>query len=153
MNRPDNTTQVTAGAGSVSADSGSPTARKLTGLELKCMKALWFEGARTVRDVHQALQPSHPLAYTTVLTVMDRLTRKGFLARTRRGKAHFYLPRCSFEESRSRAVAELIQTWFDGSADQLTIFLTGALPPQAMPALSEITAKAGPGPQLNEHLL
>ena len=106
-----------------------------------------------MRDVHQALQPSHPLAYTTVLTVMDRLTRKGFLARTRRGKAHFYLPRCSFEESRGRALAELIQAYFDGSADQLTVFLAGALPRQAMPALSEITAKTGPGPQLNEHLL
>lgn len=117
------------------------------------MKALWFEGARTVRDVHRSLQPSRPLAYTTVLTVMDRLTRKGFLARTRRGRAHYYLPRCSFEESRSRAVAQLIQTWFDGSVDQLAVFLTGAPQPQAVPALSRLKDTAGPRPQLNEHLL
>lgn len=153
MNRPEKTTQATGGAGRVSADSGSQAARGLTGAELKCMKALWFEGARTVRDVHRALQPSHPLAYTTVLTVMDRLTRKGFLARTRRGKAHYYLPRCSFEESRSRAVAELIRTWFDGSADKLAVVLTGAQPPQAVPVLSQPNDKAGPGPQMNEHLL
>ena len=152
MNRPDQTTQATAGAGLVSADSDSQATGKLTGAELKCMKALWFEGARTVRDVHQALQPSHPLAYTTVLTVMDRLTRKGFLSRTRRGKAHHYLPRCSFEESRSRAVAEMVRTWFDGSADQLAVFLTGA-PAQPVPVLSRANAKAEPGPQLNEHLL
>lgn len=116
------------------------------------MKALWFEGATTVRDVHRVLQPDHPLAYTTVLTVMDRLTRKGFLARTRRGRAHTYLPRCSFEESRSRAVAALVRTWFDGSADRLAAFLTGA-PPQALPVLSRPNEKVEPGPHLNEHLL
>ncbi len=152
MNRPDKTTQATAGAGRVSADEGSPASARLTAAELKCMKALWFEGATTVRDVHRVLQPDHPLAYTTVLTVMDRLTRKGFLARTRRGRAHTYLPRCSFEESRSRAVSELVQTWFDGSADQLAASLTGA-PPQAVPVLSRPNEKVEPGPQLNEHLL
>lgn len=150
MNRPDQTTQATAGTGQ--AQAGSPASGRLTGAELECMKALWFEGARTVRDVHQALQPGRPLAYTTVLTVMDRLTRKGFLARTRRGKAHYYRPRCSFEQSRSRAVAELVRTWFDGSADQLAALLTEP-PPRAAPAHSEFSAKEESGPQLNEHLL
>ena len=152
MNRPDKTTQATAGTGRVSADEGSPALGRLTAAELKCMKALWFEGAKTVRDVHRVLQSDHPLAYTTVLTVMDRLTRKGFLARTRRGKAHYFLPRCSFEESRSRAVAELIRTWFDGSDDQLATFLTGA-PPQPVPSLSRPNQKVEPRPQLNAHLL
>ena len=153
MNRSDTTTTATAGAGRVSADDGSPASGRLTGAELKCMKALWFEGATTVRDVHRILQPNHPLAYTTVLTVMDRLTRKGFLARTRRGKAHTYLPRCSFEESRSHAVAELIRTWFDGSDDQLATFLTGAPPPQPVPIPAQPNEKVESGPQLNEHLL
>ena len=153
MNRPDKTTQATAGTGRVSADEGLPASGRLTAAELRCMKALWFEGARTVRDVHRVLQPHHPLAYTTVLTVMDRLTRKGFLDRTRRGKAHYFLPRCSFEESRSRAVAELIRTWFDGSDDQLATFLTGAPPPQPVPVLSQPNERVESGPQLNEHLL
>ncbi len=152
MNRPDKTTRATAGTGRDSAGEGSPASGRLTAAELKCMKALWFQGATTVRDVHRVLQPDRPLAYTTVLTVMDRLTRKGFLARTRRGRAHAYLPRCSFEESRSRAVAELIRTWFDGSDDQLAAFLTGA-PTQAEPVLSRPNDKVEPGPQLNEHLL
>jgi len=152
MNRSDKTTAATAGTGRVLADDGSPAPGRLTRAELKCMKALWFEGARTVRDVHRILQPDHPLAYTTVLTVMDRLTRKGFLARTRQGRAHTYLPRCSFEESRSHAVADLIRTWFDGSDDQLAVFLSGG-PPQAEPVLPRPNDKIEPGPQLNEHLL
>ena len=152
MNHPEKTTQATAGAGRASAEEGSPASGRLTAAELKCMKALWFEGAATVRDVHRVLQPDHPLAYTTVLTVMDRMTRKGLLARTRRGRAHTYLPRCSFEESRSRAVAELVRTWFDGSADRLAAFLAGA-PPQAGPVPARQSDKVEPGAPLNEHLL
>lgn len=153
MNRPAITTQETAGPGSGSSSSTSPIPRRLTGLELKCMKALWFEGAQTVRDVHQSLQPTHPLAYTTVLTVMDRLTRKGFVGRSRRGRAHVYHPQCSFEESRSRAVADLLRSYFDGSADQLAAFLAGESPREEIPALSDLTGQSSPGPQLNECLL
>ena len=153
MNHPEKTTQATAGAGPLSADDGSPVLGRLTGAELKCMKALWFEGARTVRDVHRVLQPTQPLAYTTVLTVMDRLTRKGFLSRTRRGKAHYHLPRCSFEDSRNRAVAELVGTWFDGSTRQLAAFLAGGPQTHAGPGRSRPNEKAAPRPQLNEHLL
>jgi predicted transcriptional regulator len=152
MNRPDKTNPATPGTGRLSAEDSSPASGRLTGAELKCMKALWFDGAKTVRDVHRVLHPNHPLAYTTILTVMDRLTRKGFLARTRRGKAHYYLPRCSFEESRSRAVAELVRTWFAGSARQLEAFLTDGPPPTG-PGPSRPNDKAEPGPQLNEHLL
>ncbi len=106
-----------------------------------------------MRDVHQSLQPGHPLAYTTVLTVMDRLSRKGLVGRSRRGKAHVYHPQCSFEESRRRAVADLIQSYFDGSADQLAAFLAGELPREEIPALSNLTDRSSPGPQLNECLL
>ncbi len=106
-----------------------------------------------MRDVHQSLQPSHPLAYTTVLTVMDRLTRKGVVARNKRGKAHVYHPQCAFEESRSRAVADLVRSYFDGSADQLRAFLAGEPPQEEVSTLSDLTEKSSSGPQLNECLL
>ena len=152
MNRPAKTTQVANENEGDSAYNGSPGSRRLTGAELKCMKTLWFQGASTVRDVHQALQPNHPVAYTTVLTVMNRLTRKGVLARTKRGKAHYYLPQCSFEEARKQAVAELIQNYFDGSADQLAVLLAGAST-QAVPVLPQLNTTVETGSQLNEHLL
>ena len=106
-----------------------------------------------MRDVHDFLRPRHPLAYTTVLTVMDRLTRKGFLARSRRGKAFVYQPQCSFEESRDRAVADLILAYFDGSASQLKAFLAGESSQKESASRSEVVEKPRSAPQLNECLL
>ncbi|WP_238011681.1 BlaI/MecI/CopY family transcriptional regulator [Dactylosporangium sp. AC04546] len=60
-------------------------------LEAAIMQHMWdVAGPVTVRDVHTALTAERPLAYTTVLTVMDKLFRKGWLRRERDGKAHRY---------------------------------------------------------------
>lgn len=65
-------------------------------LETKVLELLWQkEGATTVRHMHLAF-PS--LAYTTLMTTLDRLYRKGLLIRRRRGRAFAYEPRCSRHE-------------------------------------------------------
>ena len=61
-------------------------------LELECLKVLWTLGEGNVKDVRQALTGSRPLAYTTVMTVLDRLTRKGGVARRKVGRAFVYVP-------------------------------------------------------------
>lgn len=65
-------------------------------LELKVLEVLWQRNrAATVRSV----QPSFPrLAYTTLMTTLDRLYRKGVLRRFRLGRAFGYEPRCSRDE-------------------------------------------------------
>ena len=65
-------------------------------LEAKLLEHLWDEArAVTVRDVH----PGFPdLAYTTLMTTLDRLYRKGLLVRLRSGRAFAYEPRCSRNE-------------------------------------------------------
>jgi predicted transcriptional regulator len=65
-------------------------------LELKVLEVLWQRNrASTVRSV----QPSFPrLAYTTLMTTLDRLYRKGVLRRLRLGRAFGYEPRCSRDE-------------------------------------------------------
>lgn len=45
-------------------------------LELQCLCALWTLGEANVQAVRDHLAPSKPLAYTTVMTMLDRLTRK-----------------------------------------------------------------------------
>lgn len=71
-------------------------------LESKVLGLLWGqERPVTVRDV-QAAFPE--LAYTTLMTTLDRLYRKGVLTRRRRGRAFCYEPRCS----RAAMVGELI---------------------------------------------
>ena len=51
----------------------------LTPLELAIMKSLWRRGSAVVREVQADLLPERKLAYTTVMTVMDRLFKKGAL--------------------------------------------------------------------------
>ncbi len=65
-------------------------------LETKVLDVLWGSGrALSVRHV---LATFPELAYTTVMTTLDRLYRKGVLIRRRRGRAFLYEPRCSREQ-------------------------------------------------------
>lgn len=98
-------------------------------LELACLNVLWRVGEAKVRDVQQALEPEHNLAYTTVLTVLDRLARKGIVERRLQGRSFVYSPAVSRETLRRAAVQALIQGYFDGSAEQLLAFLRGELSP------------------------
>src|SRR5690625_7018340 len=62
-------------------------------LERAVMAQLWRSSTpRTVREVHAALEPTRPLAYTTVMTVLDRLAKKGLVTQEREGRAYRYFP-------------------------------------------------------------
>jgi predicted transcriptional regulator len=60
-------------------------------LETTVMEILWQRGASNVRDVGQCL--ARPLAYTTVMTTLDRLYKKGLLDRQKQDRAFIYVPR------------------------------------------------------------
>ena len=59
-------------------------------LELQALSVLWHEGPSTVAAVHEALPDKKHRAYTTVLSVMQSLDRKGLVKRARVGRAHLY---------------------------------------------------------------
>lgn len=62
-------------------------------LEASVMDVLWTApGPRSVREVVELLAPERALAYTTVMTVLDNLHRKGWLRRHRDGRAWRYEP-------------------------------------------------------------
>jgi BlaI family transcriptional regulator, penicillinase repressor len=94
-------------------------------LELACLKALWAHGEGNVRTVQQALAHSRPLAYTTIMTVLDRLVRKGKLTRRKVGRSFVYSPAATRDTLRRVAVRELLDGFFDGSEAQLLDFLRG----------------------------
>ena len=72
-------------------------------LETNVLEHLWgHERAVTVRHIQLAF-PDH--AYTTLMTTLDRLYRKGFLVRRRLGRAFAYEPRCSRDELLSELVS------------------------------------------------
>jgi predicted transcriptional regulator len=94
-------------------------------LELACLKALWSLGEGNVRAVQQGLEHTRPLAYTTVMTVLDRLVRKGKLTRRKVSRAFVYQPAASRDAIRQIAVRELLNGFFDGSEEELLLFLRG----------------------------
>jgi predicted transcriptional regulator len=92
-------------------------------LELLCLRALWSLGEGNVKAVQQIVAESRPLAYTTIMTVLDRLVRKGMLARRKVGRSFAYAPQATRDAARRAAVRELLDGYFDGSEDELLRFL------------------------------
>lgn len=78
-------------------------------LEERIMTILWrWDTPATVREVHHELTRQNALAYTTVMTVMDRLWRKGVLRREPRGRAFEYSPVQSEAEYTAGLMHELL---------------------------------------------
>jgi predicted transcriptional regulator len=71
-------------------------------LETDVMEILWTRGESSVHEVVEQL--ARPLAYTTVMTTLDRLYKKGLLERRKADRAFFYVPRLTRAEwERKRA--------------------------------------------------
>ncbi|WP_222635251.1 MULTISPECIES: BlaI/MecI/CopY family transcriptional regulator [unclassified Rhodococcus (in: high G+C Gram-positive bacteria)] len=80
-------------------------------LEAVVMDRVWArEGATTVREIFDELTEQRDIAYTTVMSTMDNLHRKGWLAREKAGKAFRYWPTLTREEHS----ANLMRDAFDG---------------------------------------
>ncbi len=97
-------------------------------LELLCLKTLWSLREANVKEVRDVVAQSRPLAYTTIMTVLDRLVRKGMITRRKVGRAFVYAPQASRDTMRRTAVRELLDGFFDGSEEQLMQFLRGDEP-------------------------
>jgi len=92
-------------------------------LELECLQVLWKLGGGNVKDVRLGLAGRRDLAYTTVMTVLDRLTRKGGVVRRKVGRSFLYSPALSRDNLRRLAVQGLVDSFFDGSASALMDYL------------------------------
>jgi len=84
---------------------------ELGDLEAAVMAVLWdAEGTLSVRQVLEHLQPERAIAYTTVMTVMDRLFKKGHLRRSSAGNAFLYAPVATRADYTSALMAEALES-------------------------------------------
>ncbi len=97
-------------------NSKKPT--QLGDLETDVMNAVWELGEVTVQEVKDSLEPSRPLAYTTVMTVMTRLTEKGLLIRHKEGRAYVYKPASSQEKLAGSMLRSLVQRFYNGAGEK-----------------------------------
>lgn len=83
-------------------------------LEAGVMGVVWSRGEVSVRDVHQRLERRRPLAYTTVMTTLARLARKGLLRRRKVEGAYLYSPATSREELEGLVADSVIDGLLEG---------------------------------------
>jgi BlaI family penicillinase repressor len=98
----------------------SPT---LTPQELEIMKAVWGRGEATVRDVYEDLLAARKVAYTTVMTMMNVLERKGHLRKKAVGRSFLYRPTRPQQQVVGSMVREFVKRVFGGSAQPLLVHL------------------------------
>lgn len=91
--------------------------RRLGELEKLVMDRMWsWEHPVAVREVLEDLQRDRSLAYTTVMTVMDNLHRKGVLTRQKDGRAYLYRPALTREQHTAAFMGEILADSADTAA-------------------------------------
>ena len=81
-------------------------------LEIAVMEILWEGGESNVHDVAEKLQ--RPLAYTTVMTTLDRLYKKGLLIRRKAERAFLYSTRQTRLEWEQKRAGEFVEGFLNG---------------------------------------
>jgi predicted transcriptional regulator len=89
------------------------------------MDDVWAEGEATVADVHARMSRRRKIAYTTVMTTMQNLEKRGLLVHEARGKAYLYRPALTREQFAAHAISGLIDRVFDGKPEGLFCYLLG----------------------------
>lgn len=90
--------------------------KRLPESELEIMQIIWKKSAPVSRvDIEQALQETHPLAPTTILTLLTRLCEKGFLSLKKEGRSNLYEPLITEKEYLAAESRSFLDRVFHGS--------------------------------------
>lgn len=87
------------------------------------MEIIWDRNSATVRDVYEDLLGRRRIAYTTVMTVMKTLEKKGHLKVAQKDRAYVYSPSHPRRQVISGMVREFVERVFHGSAQPLLVHL------------------------------
>jgi predicted transcriptional regulator len=128
-------------------DPGHRAEQLLGELEGAVMQIVWARGEVNVREVWLTLQPTRPLAYTTVMTVMSRLAQKGVLAVRKHGKSYYYRATATpdaFVAARAQAaIRDVIANFGDVALVQMLREIEG-VDPQRLALLRRLGAEEHP---------
>ncbi len=120
-----------------------------TNRELQALKILWKEKRCTVRSVFESLSASeqdNELAYTTVLSLMQTMERKGLVKRESegRGKTHYYQAAVASESTMRSLAQDFLDSVFDGAMGQYLVSALEARSPskKELDELSEMISDA-----------
>lgn len=110
------------------------------------MRLLWSRGESSVADLVQALPQDTPLAYTSVLTTIRILEKKGYVEHRQEGRAFLYSPSVAENEARQSEIQHVLQRFFGNSRERLLLSLLGDadVMPQELERMRQAIAEASP---------
>jgi len=122
----------------------------LSKFELEIMHVIWDKGKATVQEVKDALSEAHPGAYSTFITVMRRMEKKGILEHEMHedGKTFVYKPMVSREEVSGSMFRDIYHRLFLGSSERLqdamdALFREEEITPEEIQRLRKLIAEKG----------
>lgn len=117
-----------------------PASKHPTELELEILKIIWRIGPATGRQVRDALEGFRDLALTSVLTILNVMTRKRYLKRSRGECGYVYSARVTEQSTVGRILADLVDRVFNGSTSALMLNLlkTKNIDPDELKYLREL---------------
>ena len=101
----------------------APEFPQLSETHLEIMNLVWQAGEATVGEIWKALAGRRKVARNTVLTLMERLEKKGWLRRRVDGHVYRYSAAVGREATLGKIVGRLVDTAFDGSTEGLMMAL------------------------------
>jgi predicted transcriptional regulator len=118
-------------------------ARGFGDLEAVVMDRLWErDGPTTVREVFEDLLRDREIAYTTVMSTMDNLHRKGWLSRERDGKAYRYWPSMTREQYGAALMREALDA--GGRSDRVLAYFLEQMSAEDSAALRKVLRRVVP---------
>jgi BlaI family penicillinase repressor len=122
----------------------------LSKFELEIMHVIWDKGKATVQEVKDALSEAHPGAYSTFITVMRRMEKKGILGHEMHedGRTFVYKPMISREEVSRSMFRDIYHRLFLGSSERLqnamdALFREEEITPEEIRRLRKLIAEKG----------
>jgi len=95
----------------------------LTPQEIKIMKIVWENGNATAKLVFENIYKKRQISYTTIMTMMRILEKKGVLAHSIKGRAYLYRPLISRRQAIRNQIHDLLGKYFDDEPDKMIDFL------------------------------
>jgi predicted transcriptional regulator len=102
------------------------------------MEVLWTKGAMKGRELHIEIRREKEIAYTTALTVLDRLSKKGFIKKDAGSGTIMFSPNISREVYKNLVAADLVQRAFEVSPDLAISAFAGHISRMAKEDLGEL---------------
>ncbi|TAN64389.1 hypothetical protein EPN18_00175 [bacterium] len=113
-------------------------------LERDVMEVLWADDGVCGKDVFNGLREQREIALTTVLTVLDRLVKKGFVKKDATKTVNVFTPACTKDEFGKKVSAEVFKSLFDistGGASASFVDVLAKTDPVELDRLSELIEK------------